>query len=94
MRAKNPTPRRSSSMDVVLTPSTMNTKIQTQKKKWCPGSRIQVCDMRNVSLSQLLKNLYSDPTMKIRQKTSNRNNCNKKNIKYDRKISNMIRKSD
>jgi hypothetical protein len=51
IQPKNPTPRRSSSMDVVLAPLTMNTKIQTQKKKWCPGSRIQVCDMQTAFLS-------------------------------------------
>ena len=51
IQPKNPTPRRSSSMDDVLAPLTMNTKIQTQKKKWCPGSRIQVCDMQTAFLS-------------------------------------------
>ena len=61
-------------MDVVLAPLTMNTKIQTQKKKWCPGSRIQVCDMRNVSLSQPLKNLSSEPTIKNKNDESEKKN--------------------
>ena len=71
MRPKNPTPRRSSSMDDVLAPLTMNTKIQTQKKKWCPGSRIQVCDMQNAFLSQ---NLSSEPTIKNKTDESEKKN--------------------
>jgi hypothetical protein len=74
IQPKNPTPRRSSSMDVVLAPLTMNTKIQTQKKKWCPGSRIQVCDMQNALLSQPLKNLSSEPTIKNKNDESEKKN--------------------
>ena len=70
MQPKNPTPRRSSSMDVVLAPLTMNTKIQTQKKK----SRIQVCDMQNALLSQPLKSLSSEPTIKNKNDESEKKN--------------------
>ena len=58
-----------------------------------------MCDTQKVSPNQLLKNLFSDPTIGNKnensgKKKSKRNNRNKKNIKYDRNISNMMRDSE